>query len=221
MDESVEDYVLQNFDLLPAEILVRLLESLSEESRANLCRTDRRFSSICRNFNLTTADKLVQEYNPLGQLVPTRGDQADLIRRGFETVYSCVFNEIRKNRGDGDRGRSTNIPKISKLELLEMKFGLDNGTWFDEQHGYDSKDFHVNASILGLPPAKGTIMHLLVHYDYDSSGYTEVGARLFDNLDELISSEWVVEENFAEEEIDDLLRDGIMGDFKRFEVAMP
>lgn len=223
MNEPVEDYILNNFDLLPVEVLVTLLESLSDESRANLCRTDRRFSDICRDFNMTTADKLVLEVNPLGQLVPTRGDQADLIRRGFETVYSCVFNEIDHDVGGGDNYRSWNIPEIEELELLEMKFGLNNGSLFTENHGYTSKDFFVNVSIPGLPPPKGTIMHLLVNHTGDNDNYQVIFANLFDTLDDLMSST-LIDVNLPQEELDDLFENGITSEFrtfKRFEVVMP
>jgi hypothetical protein len=78
----------------------------------------------------------LQRQTPIAAPIRSLTDQVNLVRRGFKTVYSCIYD-------------------VDAVEADEVTFGLRDG---DVEDPY----VYFNFSIVGLPPARGTKVWILL-----------------------------------------------------------
>ena len=159
--QETEQYLLNNWEFLPKDLKLLILNDIDLASRFKFCQADKRISEFCRKYKLTADDHVLSQ-NPEGQLIDTRRKQADLINRGFRTVFSLILNENKRNNGEhGDSYGSTNIPNVETMEVIELVFGADLGTDFYSQHNHDVRDYRIHMNMFGLPPKEGDLIKFL------------------------------------------------------------
>ena len=209
-EEVLEEYVANNFEVLPLDVLKLILSQMDRDALLNFCRTNKKFSGFCRSQKfrslLDVKDlKYLSEQTPLAAPIRTLQDQVDLVKRGFRVTYKCDFDT------------TTRVATIS--------FGH-----YDEP-GNEMNECFFNFSIVGLPPARGTKVWLFLDtergMDREARPYAEVfvtqqEALMSENERPLLilreTSEYDAE--FRRELA--LLKDtGHSGDFHLFEVALP
>jgi len=162
IDQNVGNWLVLNWDRIPKDIKLLTIGNLDEKERFAFCQANRKISEFCRQYKLTADDKAI-ESNPTGVLIDTRRKQADLIKRGFETVFSVVMNEKDSDSDDDDDNiRSDNIPELKNIEVLELRFGLNQGTEYYIQHGHDIWETRVHLQMKGLPPFQESMIDFVL-----------------------------------------------------------
>lgn len=187
-NQETEQYLLNNWEFLPKDLKLLILNDIDLASRFKFCQADKRISEFCRKYKLTADDHILLQ-NPEGQLIDTRRKQADLINRGFQTVFSLILNENERNNGEhGDGYASTNIPNAETMEVLELVFGADRGTDFYSQHNYDVKDYRIHMNMIGLPPKEGDLIKFLFinASSYDGEYFNAIHLTENDDLETII-----------------------------------
>jgi hypothetical protein len=163
MDETIAE-ITAKFDVLPKDILLYLISYLPAEDRWRLCQTDTRFSQFCRQHSLTGSDAALvelQQLTPESEILDTPQKQLSLVRRGFNTVYTVIFN-----RSDD---HSVGFPTVTSLSLMAGYRPFDGSDSLLYPISESEGDKVVNqtpivVTVPGLPLPKGTrrIVFLMV-----------------------------------------------------------
>lgn len=154
VEKNIEEYILGNFSKLPTDVLNSLLASLDPKSLLNICTSNKAFSDFCASkLGRKALDKAsiqyIAEEAPLSKPIRSFGEQANLIKRGFTTVYNLRYGVSART---------------FSLETINADFG------FSEDEGT------LHFQIKGFPPMELTKVLVVVvvrhHYDYHQHEYT-------------------------------------------------
>lgn len=165
MEEPPEaniDFLIKNWNVLPKDIRFYILNKIDPDSLQSFCQTNKAIADFCRENGLTMHSRLLA-MNPQGELIDTKFKKAELIKRGFETIYSLFLNE--KELDNGERGNyffATNMPDPKDITALELVFGYNNGTEYVTAIRNDHKSMTVHLTVIGLPPPQGELVNFLL-----------------------------------------------------------
>lgn len=157
-NESLESYLLGNFEQMNSDIIGVILGQIDPLSALRLCQTSKKFYELCGK--IKALDKKALEFvsreAPLSVPVRTPAENAELIKRGFKTIYTVRFEEAELF-----------IPSQS------VRFGIpDDG-------------FEFGMEIVGLPPPKGTRVWIIVDTNWDEGVPI---AQVYSHREELIQA---------------------------------
>jgi len=181
MDEQTEEYAVNNWDRLPRDLKLLLLNRMEPGARANFCQANKRISDFCRQHKLTVDDRLIEEMNPDGLLIDTRRKQAELLKKGFQTVYSLVLTVDNIH----EDGLHSNIPVLEEINATELVFGLNRGTHYFTRQGYDEHGFFVHLAYPGLPPRPGTLIKFVIEMFSAIDGNLVIDCTPVDGLSDI------------------------------------
>jgi hypothetical protein len=143
LDQNLQDFILGNFNSIPEEVIDVIIAQIDRTALLSLCQTNTDFSSYCEKeglFDRLTLENMNHE-TPLGGYYRTLAEQANLIKRGFGTVYHFTYE-------DG--------------EISDIGFGYHH----DIPELQNANYFAAEIDIKGLPPKSGTVVWLLVNTRY-------------------------------------------------------
>uniref|UniRef100_A0A6C0CH12 F-box domain-containing protein n=1 Tax=viral metagenome TaxID=1070528 RepID=A0A6C0CH12_9ZZZZ len=135
VEKNIEAYVGANFESIPEDVLHALLATMDPASMIALCTANPKLKKACSmrqeaaTLDLAAA-RYIAEEAPLAQPIRSLADQANLIKRGYCTTYSC------------------GVLLRSRYTALKVGFGPKTGS--------SSTARTTNFSIKGMPPAQGT-----------------------------------------------------------------
>ena len=144
------DYDASRLADLPPEMIQAVLAKMSFRDAKSTCDSSPDLKAMCNEYDLLEgkARHYTEEQAPLSKLISTHTEYAEMIERGFKTTY--WFD---------DRAYGRNV--------------LNNRAHFSSEPREQMTPF----SIVGLPPPKGTVVHIVAiqqlvvygdssHYDY-------------------------------------------------------
>jgi hypothetical protein len=144
MEISIE-YLEENFDSLPPEVVEVIVGSLDREDLLSLCLSNKKFLAYCKGLDWLNKRliEFIEEEAPLSGSYSTLAEQANLIKRGFKTCYTGVHH-------------TAEVGGVTDLRFGSTQLNREDG------HFDGGPDFPINFSIVGLPPARGTRVWLRV-----------------------------------------------------------
>jgi hypothetical protein len=179
------NFLAKNWESLPKDIKFYILNKIEPDDLQLFCQTNKVIANFCRENKLTLHSRLLA-MNPQGELIDTNFKKAELIKRGFETIYSLVLNEKEQDNGErGDYFFATNMPDPKDIQALELVFGMNNGTDYFTASGNDHKLLMVHLTVIGLPPPQGTLVNFLLVISFGVDDW-EITARYYLNKEDLI-----------------------------------
>lgn len=157
VEESLENYLIGNFERMDPNVIGVILAQLDPQSALRLCQTNKKFNEICQR--IKALDRKALEFiayeAPLSAPVRNLSDNIGLIRRGFKTVYTAIWNE-----------NEVFVP------LEDVRFGAPVSI---------VEEFSI--SMVGLPPPTGTTVWAFV--DTDAEDWNLPTTEIYGSLDEL------------------------------------
>lgn len=155
IDETIAQ-IYAKFDVLPKDVLLYMISYLPIADRLQLCQTDAKFARFCKQHSLTGADIALtelQQLTPESEVLDTPQKQLDLVRRGFNTVYTVIFNRVE----DNSVGFST-VTSLSLMGGYHPFYGSDSLLYPISESEGDKVVNHspIVLSVPGLPLPKGT-----------------------------------------------------------------
>jgi len=132
---NVSNYIKENFEKLPKDVLLKLMNYLSAVDVLSLCKIKPEFMQEC--FRIKAFDQALAREAPLTKQSYDVVDQISLIDRGYKTLYN----------GRMDRNY--------EILVTDIKFGFP----YDDNPMINVEK--VIFSIKGLPPPRGTRVWLM------------------------------------------------------------
>lgn len=159
---DIIEFVATNFDTLPEEVLVSLLEKFSNKELVSICSLNKKLKEVCEYYGLIEkrALKILREEAPLAKTSYNITEHVDLINRKFATIYTAYMLPGRPDQ---------TMPYVRNVE-----FGVVYNREAMALLGNPESDIYgypLQFSIVGLPPAKNTKVFLLGYVepsDYDT-----------------------------------------------------
>ena len=107
--------------------------------------------------------EFIQKEAPLSQESYTVDDHVDLIKRGYKTEYTIVFDRKKFHQ--------------KKIEIKKVRFGFP---YFE-----DKEKIEMSLSIIGLPPKKGTHVLVFGYVEEDTDGITHDEIQVFSDVEDV------------------------------------
>lgn len=141
LDEKLKEFLLGNFDALPSEVIDVVVAQMDRDSLVKLCRTNETFMDYCKanNFLENKALEVIMNQAPLSGRFRTLAEQANLIKKGFSTVYNFVC----------ENGIITKVGFGFQDDILD---------YVDEDNF--TGEFHIP----GFPSKSGTVVWVVLRY---------------------------------------------------------
>lgn len=185
--KSMETYLNDNWQNIPNDVKLMIMSQLDEKTIFAFCQSNKNIYNFCKTNNLTADLSYINKKNPKGVLIDNSRKHADLLRRGFETVFSIIMTTELQDNGENrysDAYRNSNLPDFENLNALELKYGLYTGTEFFESGPCGAKFTRPRLSIRGLPPLQGTIINFVLLVKIDMFEF-DMEASVYKNNEDL------------------------------------
>jgi len=142
MSTNVTEYIQFNFETLPKDVLLLLMQQLTSKEVVALCSANVALQNRCNAIG--ALNQTLEREAPLAKQTYNVTEQLHLLDRGYETVYSANLIYGR------DPEKEFDYPTRSKL--TDVRFGFPYVEFTDTRWLVGKVTF----SIKGLPPPKGT-----------------------------------------------------------------
>lgn len=131
---NIPNYIRENFETLPKDVFLRLMQDLSAVDVVSLCSTNPRIRAEC--IRIKAYDEALAREAPLAKQTYNVTEQISLIDRGFKTLYNVSLDNINN--------------------VYDVKFGFP--------YNVDAFNTRKSIfSIKGLPAPKGTKVWIMGH----------------------------------------------------------
>lgn len=172
--QGIKKYILGNFRVLPADVLEYLLLGLDKQDLLTMCISSREFSDFCeskkgRGILDKAAIEFMKENAPLSEPIRSITEQANLVKRGFSSVYFVwLLYDTAHNKYIVPSIGTQFYDEFPTTPLEKEDDDEDNPRYFDTPNS------PYTFSIRGLPPKKGTKIWLALNEVVDANGYTDL-----------------------------------------------